>query len=180
MLPGMIDGQDAPLFEALTVPHQSGTPAGLRAIAALVLTASAGLTALFWSLGAWPVAGFMGGEVVLVIGMLRAHRRWSSRIAERITLAGGRLRVDRTDRKGRRRAVEFDAYWTRVALTPRPGRVSELRLAARGRSTEIGHFLHEPEKTSLAEALGDALRNYRSPVFDNPQTRPGAGGQGAA
>ncbi|MFC0385720.1 DUF2244 domain-containing protein [Muricoccus vinaceus] len=162
---------DAPLFEALTVPHQSGTPAGLRAIIALVATGSAMLTVLFWSLGAWPVAGFMGLEVVLVIGLLRAHRRWSDRIGERITLADGRLRVDRTDRRGQRRAVEFDAYWARVALTPRPGRVSELRLAARGRSTEIGHFLHEPEKTSLAEALTEALRQYRSPVFDNPQNR---------
>ncbi|TPG60284.1 DUF2244 domain-containing protein [Roseomonas nepalensis] len=172
----MTPSPDAPLFEAMTVPHQSGTPAGLRVIAALVLIVSGGLTALFWSLGAWPVAGFMGGEVVLVIGMLRTHRRWSSRIAERITLADGRLRVDRTDRRGRRRAVEFDAYWTRVALTPRPGRISELRLAARGRSTEIGHFLHEPEKESLAEALAQALRRYREPVFDNPQTRDGLPG----
>ena len=172
MFPRMTQTPDAPLFEAHTVPHQSGTPAGLRAIVALVVLASTGLTVLFWSLGAWPVAGFMGGEVVLVVGMLRAHRRWSARIAERITLADGRVRVDRTDRRGRRRAVEFDAYWARVALTPRPGRISELRLAARGRSTEIGHFLHEPEKESLAGALQDALRDYRNPVFDNPQSRP--------
>lgn len=171
----MTPSEEGPLFEAMTVPHQSGTPAGLRVIVALVLTVSGGLTVLFWSLGAWPVVGFMGGEVALVIGMLRVHQRWSSRIAERITLADGRLRVDRTDRHGRRRAVEFDAYWARVALTPRPGRISELRLAARGRSTEIGHFLHEPEKTSLAEALGQALRRYREPVFDNPQTRGGLG-----
>ncbi|WP_458095571.1 DUF2244 domain-containing protein [Roseomonas sp. WA12] len=158
-------------FEALSVPHQSGTPAGLRIIAGLVLGGSAGLTALFWSLGAWPVAGFMGGEVVLVLGLLRAHRRWSDRLAERIILAEGHLRVERTDRRGRRGALSFEAYWARVVLTPRPGRVSELRLAARGRSTEIGHFLGEDDKTSLAQALSKALRDYRNPVFDNPQTR---------
>ncbi|MBP0444305.1 DUF2244 domain-containing protein [Roseomonas sp. SSH11] len=167
----MSTAQDTPLFEALTTPHQSGTQAGLRVIAGLVLLGSAGLTALFWSLGAWPVAGFMGGEVVLVIGLLRAHRRWSGRIAERITLAGGRIRVVRTDRRGRSVAAELDAYWARVALTPRPGRVSELRLAARGRSVEIGCFLSETEKGSLADALNQALRDYRNPVFDNPQTR---------
>ena len=113
----------------------------------------------------------MGGEVVLVLGLLRAHRRWSARMAERITLAGGRLRVDRTDRRGRHRAVAFDAYWARVAFTPRPGRVSELRLAARGRSAEIGHFLGEDDKADLGRALERALRDYRSPVFDNPQLR---------
>jgi uncharacterized membrane protein len=162
---------EPPRFEALSVPHQSGTPAGLRVIAGLVLAGSAGLTVLFLSLGAWPVAGFMGGEVVLVLGLLRAHRRWSDRLAERITLAEGRLRVERTDRRGRRGALSFEAYWARVILTPRPGRVSELRLAARGRSTEIGHFLGEDDKASLARALSEALRDYRTPVFDNPQTR---------
>ncbi|HEY8612469.1 MAG TPA: DUF2244 domain-containing protein [Roseomonas sp.] len=167
----MSTAQDIPLFEALSTPHQSGTPAGLRVIAGLVTLGSAGLTVLFWSLGAWPVAGFMGGELLLVIGLLRAHRRWSSRIAERIILADGRIRVDRTDRRGRQEAETFDAYWTQVTLTPRPGRVSELRLSVRGRSTEIGHFLADPDKADLADALGKALRDYRSPVFDNPQTR---------
>ncbi|WP_424135277.1 DUF2244 domain-containing protein [Roseomonas chloroacetimidivorans] len=162
---------EAPLFEALATPHQSGTSTGLRVIAGLVLFGSGMLTTLFWALGAWPVAGFMGGEVVLMLGLLRAHRRWSGRIAERITLADGRLRVDRTDRRGRRRSEEFDAYWASVRLSPRPGRVSELRLAARGHSTEIGCFLPELEKADLARALTQALRNYRSPVFDNPQLR---------
>jgi uncharacterized membrane protein len=171
MITGMNPVQDAPLFEALTTPHQSGTPTGLRVIAGLVLTGSAVLTVLFWTLGAWPVAGFMGGEVVLVLSMLRAHRRWSARIAERITLSGGRLCVDRTDRRSRRQVVEFDAYWARVLLLPRPGRVSELRLAARGRSTEIGSFLSDDEKAELADALRRALRDFRSPVFDNPQLR---------
>jgi uncharacterized membrane protein len=167
----MSTAPDRPLFEALSTPHQSGTQAGLRVVVGLVLLVSLGLTALFWSIGAWPVSGLMGGEVVLVVALLRAHRRWSSRIAERITLAEGRLRVDRTDRHGKRRAVEFDAYWARVTLTPRPGRVSELRLSVRHRSTEIGRFLIEADKADLAQALGRALRDYRSPVFDNPQTR---------
>ncbi|MFH5925059.1 DUF2244 domain-containing protein [Roseomonas xinghualingensis] len=165
----MMPAQDAPLFEALTTPHQSGTPLGLRVIAGVVLFGSAVLTILFWSLGAWPVAGFMGVEVLLVLGLLRAHRRWLGRIGERITLANGRLCVQRTDRKARRQVIEFDAYWTRVSLLPRHGRASELRLAARGRSTEIGSFLPEADKTDLADALARALWNYRNPVFDSPQ-----------
>jgi len=161
---------DEPVFEALTTPHQSGTAAGLKVLVGLVLVGSGGLTALFWSLGAWPVAGFMGGEVVLVIGLLRAHRRWSDRMSERITLAGRHLRVARTDRRGRLHAAELEAYWARAVLTPRPGRVSELRLAARGRSVEVGHFLAEADKTDLAHAVDRALRRYRNPVFDTPRS----------
>jgi len=169
------DQDAAPLFVAVATPHQSGTPLGYRVLAGLVLAASGALTALFWSLGAWPISGFMGGEVLLVLLLLRAQRRWAGRIAERITLAGGRLRVDRTDRRGRKGAVEFDAYWARVTLTPRHGRTSELRLAVRGRSAEIGRFLTEEDKTDLARVLEGALRAYRSPVFDNPQLGPQLG-----
>jgi len=167
----MKPAQEAPLFEALTTPHQSGTPAGLRVIAGVVVAGSAVLAVLFWSLGAWPVAGFMGAEVVLVLFLLSAHRRWLRQIGERITLANGRVSVERTDRKARRQRVEFDAYWAQVSLLPRHGRASELRVAARGRSTEVGSFLSEPEKADLADALTRALRNYRNPIFDNPQLR---------
>lgn len=167
----MSTAPDLPLFEALSTPHQSGTKAGLRVLTGLVMAGSIGLTTLFLVLGAWPVAGFMGGEVLLVIGLLRAHQRWSARIAERITLAEGRIRIERTDRRGRTGAESMDAYWARIQLTPRPGRVSELRLTARGHSTEIGRFLGEDDKAGLAQALDEALRGYRNPVFDNPQTR---------
>ena len=66
----MSTANDLPLFDALNTPHQSGSPSGLRIIAGMVVLSSAGLTALFWALGAWPVAGFMGGEVLLVIGLI--------------------------------------------------------------------------------------------------------------
>jgi uncharacterized membrane protein len=49
--------------------------------------------------------------------------------------------------------------------------VAVLRAHARGRSVELGRFLSGEEKASLAVALGEALRGYRNPVFDNPQLR---------
>jgi uncharacterized membrane protein len=167
----MTAGEDSIRFEALTSPRQSWHAAGFRLIVGLLVLGEGTAAVLFWLLGAWPVAGFMGGEMVLVLGLLLAHRRWCNRMAERIVLADGHVRVDRTDRRGRREAVEFDAYWARVTLQARPGRVSELRLAVRGRSVEIGRFLPEFEKADLAEALSKALHAYRSPVFDNAQLR---------
>lgn len=160
-------------FEAITAPRQSWHAGGFGAIVGLLLLGSGSATTVFWLLGAWPVAGFMGAEVVLVVSLLLAHRRWSGRAAERILLRGGRVRLDRTDGLGRREAAEFDAYWARADLLARPGRISEARLSGRGRSVEIGRFLPEAEKADLVRALSRALRDHREPRFDNPQLRTG-------
>ena len=158
-------------FEAETSPRQSWDPRGFRLVTGLLLAGSIATTTVFWIMGAWPVAGFMGVEVVGVLALMLAHRRWSNRARERITLHDDALRVEREDGRGRKEVAALDAYWTNVALHARPGRISELRLTSRGRSVEVGRFLPEVEKMRLAEALTNALRDLRSPVFDNPQLR---------
>ncbi|WP_376097676.1 DUF2244 domain-containing protein [Roseomonas sp. CCTCC AB2023176] len=158
-------------FQAETSPRQSWDPRGFRVVTGLLLIGSVATTTVFWIMGAWPVAGFMGVEVVGVLALMLAHRRWSSRARERITLHDDALRVEREDGRGQREVASLDAYWTKVALHARPGRISELRLTSRGRSIEVGRFLPEVEKLRLAEALSAALRDLRSPVFDNPQLR---------
>ncbi|WP_426956052.1 DUF2244 domain-containing protein [Muricoccus radiodurans] len=160
------------LFEAITSPRQSWHAGGFGVVVLLLLIGSGSVTTVFWLLGAWPVAGFMGVEVLLVVSLLLAHRRWSSRAAEHILLRDGRVRVVRTDGRGRREAAEFEAYWAEAALLSRPGRISEGRLSSRGRSVEIGRFLPEAEKADLVRALTQALRDHRSPRFDNPQLDP--------
>lgn len=158
-------------FEAVTSPRQSWDARGFRLVMTLLLLGSSVTTVAFWIMGAWPVAGFMGVEIIAVIALMLAHRRWSGRARERITLRDDSLRVEREDGRGRRETAALDVYWARVALLARPGRISELRLSSRGRSVEVGRFLPEVEKLQLAEALTRALRDIRAPVFDNPQLR---------
>ncbi len=165
------DGDPPIRFQAETGPTQSGRPGGFRVVIGLLLLGSLATTVLFLAMGAWPVAGFMGLEVAGVIALLLAHRRWSGRARERITLRDDALRVEREDGRGRREVASLDAYWARVALSPRPGRISELRLVSRGRSVEVGRFLPEVEKHRLADALAAALHELRAPAFDNPKLR---------
>ena len=139
-------------------------------LAALVLAGSSGVGALCLVLGAWPVLGFVGIELGLLLGLMAAHQRWSRRAAETVLLAGGRLVVRRTGGRDGRQEWVLDAYWTRLALEERPGGVSVLLLRGRGGAVlEIGGLLGEEQKRDLAEALRAALRRYREPVFDNPQ-----------
>ena len=159
------------LFEATTLPPAGLSPRGVRILATAVIAASLTIGTIFAALGAWPIIGFTGAEAALVLGLLALHRRSSRRSMETLRLAGGQLVIRRTDWRGRREEIALDPYWIRMSLEERPGRVSALRLRHRSMVVEIGTLLGEEQKRDLAEALDDALRRYRTPVFDNPQLR---------
>jgi uncharacterized membrane protein len=159
------------LFEATTTPPAGLSGRGLRIVAGAVIVASLAIGSLFAWMGAWPIIGFTGAEAALILGLLALHRRWSRRSMETLRLADGRLTVRRIDWRGRREEIALDPYWIRLSLDERPGRVSALVLRHRSTVVEIGMLLGEDQKRDLAEALAEALRRYRAPVFDNPQLR---------
>ncbi len=157
-------------FEAVIVPHRSLSRRGLRLLVGAICTLSVGTTAVFWWLGAWPIAGFNGVEITAALLLLR-HNARAVRSNEVILLTESSLRVVRTAMDGTRTEREVPPAWLRVDVQERPGRVPGLYLASHGTRVEIGAALGEPEKLDLAAALKDALHRWRSPSFDNPQLR---------
>lgn len=159
------------LFEAISTPPRSLSDRGMKWLCMLAVPAAAIPAILFAILGAWPVLPFVGAELLLVLGLVALHRRWSAAQVEVVVLTPDRLRVTAADGRGGRQEVVLDPYWARVEATERPGAVPLLRLAARGQGVEIGRYLNAREKAELAAALQHALRQFRSPSFDNPQLR---------
>ena len=155
-------------FEAVIVPHRSLSARGLRLLVGALLTLSAGTTAMFWWLGAWPVAGFNGVEITTALLLLR-HNVRAVRANEVLLLSPSTLRVVRTAADGSRTERELSPSWLQVRLDDRPGRVPGLFLASHGTQVEVGASLGEPEKLDLARALKEALHRWRNPRFDNPQ-----------
>jgi uncharacterized membrane protein len=123
---------------------------------------------LFWYLGAWPIAGFNCGEMLLAAALLRSHAR-SRRVREVLSLSEGGLRIVRYDIDGGRSEVCLPAAWLNIDLVEKPGRVPGLFLISRGRREEVARALGEPQKRDFAAALRSALDRLRHPVFNNPQ-----------
>ena len=161
---------DATLFEAVIVPHRSLSPRGLRILTCVLCGLMSLSASVLWLLGAWPVIGFSGGEVLLAILLLRSNAL-GSRASEVLLLSDAGFRIIRTDAKGRRTECLLSPAWLRVMLEEPPGRVPTLLLAAHGVREEIAASLGETEKRDLARALSDAFHRWRNPVFDNPQLR---------
>lgn len=159
---------EAPLFEAVIVPHRSLSARGLRRLIALI-GALGTLTALrFWLIGAWPVVWFSVVEVGLAVALLRLNAS-RARSSEMVLLTDRALRVVRTTAGGRRAERTLSPSWLNVALEEAPGRAPRLVLVARGVREEIGTALGEVERRDLARALSAALHQARNPRFYNPQ-----------
>jgi uncharacterized membrane protein len=158
------------LFQATIVPHRSLTRRGWLWV--IGIFAGFGLLGVvqFAERGLWPVILWIGLEAVLAAILLRLHLR-SGRACEVILIERSRVRVLRTDPRGRRSERSLPVGWLNPVLEETPGRVPRLLLVTHGVQEEIGTVLGEQPKRALAESLRDALRAMREPRFDNPQLR---------
>jgi uncharacterized membrane protein len=161
---------DRLMFEAVVSPHRSLSRRGVLILVAVMLSGSLVITSLMFELGAWPVIGFNGADIALVVFMLWLNVR-AARAHETILLGETALYVTRTDARGRIVQFTLPPYWLNVVLKERAGTVPKLLLTARGQVTEIARQLGEEQKRDLADALTRALHNWRNPTFDNPQLR---------
>jgi uncharacterized membrane protein len=156
------------LFEAVLTPHRSLSLRGLGYVLGFLGVVSLGVTTMFWYLGAWPIAGFNGGEMLVAAALLRTHAR-SRRAREVLLLSESGMRVLFFDQDGGKRERYLPSGWLNVVIEERQGRVPGLVLTTHGRRLEVARMLGEAEKRDLAETLRDVLHRMRNPVFENAQ-----------
>ena len=152
----------APRFDAILYPHRSLPPLGFALMMSAVVAISAAVGAGFVAIGAWPVTGFFGLDVLLLLLAFRWNYRQARR-AELIRLDQQGLTVRRVEPDGREREWRFEPYWVRVGFDDPPRYDSELILSSHGRHLVLGAFLTVPERLEVARALRAALAAHRRP-----------------
>jgi uncharacterized membrane protein len=154
--------QDSAQFSAVLTPHRSLGPKGFMVLMGAVCAVSFGTGLLFYLLGAWPVIGFMGLDVVLIYVAFKLNFR-ALRLYETVDLTTHALTVTRVEPSGRAHSWSFNPYWVRVTLEPRIGRSTQLSLASHGNRLVFASFLTDDEREDFALALSAALSSARSP-----------------
>ena len=146
-------------FEATLYPNP---PIGRGAFIGLMIGVSSVSLAMalgFALAGAWPVAGFLGLDVLLLYLAFRViHRR--ARRREHIRIDAEGLVVRRVEADGVAREWRFEPYWVQVRMDDPPRRDSWLTLVSHGLSIRVGTFLTPRERLELARALRAALRQF--------------------
>lgn len=153
---------ETPIFlDAELRPNRSLSAVGFRVVMGAMIAMTLIPAAIFLSQGAWPVAGFLGLDVLGVYIAFRLSYA-QGRAREYVKVTQTDVDIRRLDHHGRRLSQErFPSYWARVAIDDPPEPDSQLTISASGRATTVGGFLSAPERVSLANALRDALARAR-------------------
>jgi len=153
--------QAEPIFSAELRPHSSLSRRGQQVLILLVAILAGVPAVLFFSMGAWPVLGFMGLDVVLVLWAVRASTRHGGQ-REQVTLWRDVLEVRQIARGGAIKRHSFNPHTVRLLVgRDAEDHTTDLKLRAPGQDVEIGAFMAMSDKASFAREFGRALRKAR-------------------
>ena len=155
--PAEFDAPEPALFSAVVTPHRSLSHAGFLIVMAAVGGISFVAGTAFLLLGAWPVFGFFGLDVLFVYWAFRANYRAAAAFEE-VTITLSELRVRQVSHRGKASEWSFNPLWVRLE---REGSeefgLERLFVVSRGRRLPIATLLGPQEKQSFAAALAAAI-----------------------
>lgn len=148
----------------------------------MLVTAALGFFAFciglgFFLLGAWPVIGFLGLEILVVWAAFKMNYRAAKR-RQRLTATAAKLKIEDVSPAGTRRATEWPTAWVQVELTPReePEMRSRDRqkilVRSHGKTAEIGNFLHPAETPRLAREVTRMVERARAAALRDDEVAP--------
>jgi len=159
---------DPVLFSALLTPHRSLNRTGFILVMAFlsVISFTAGIA--FLIMGAWPVFGFFGLDVLAIYWAFRVNYR-RAKASEEISVTPTELRVRRISHRGHVAEWVLNPLWVQVdQVAHEEFGIERLYLVSRGRRVSIGSFLSPDEKASFSSALKAGLAAARRGVTYNP------------
>ena len=156
------------LFSALLTPHRSLNRTGFLVLMAFLCAISFAAGMVFLLMGAWPVFGFFGLDLLAIWWAFRINFRSARGAREEITVTPSELRVRRVSHRGHVAEWVLNPLWVRLDQTGDPEfGIDRLYLVSRGRRVSIGGFLGPEEKASFAKALMVALlAAKRGPTYN--------------
>jgi uncharacterized membrane protein len=153
-----MDASNSKTWQATLTPHRSLTRQGFLTVMILVVAVNLVVGGLFMAIGAWPVAGFAGLDVLIIWWAFRANFADARRM-ERISITDHELVLDRMKKDDPPEQQRFVRRWVRVELEEDRERelIGRLLLVSGATRVSVGDFLAPEERKTLAEALKSAL-----------------------
>jgi uncharacterized membrane protein len=156
-------------IDATIRPNRALSDRGLTLIMTALIAISFAAGVSFLMMGAWPVVGFFGLDIVLIWVALRYTARRLDRELETIAVSGRIIHVSRMDARGQTRHWSVSPAFAKVEVIESEDFPPQVSLVCGGARLPIGTALSPTERLSLAKALETAIqraRNERYPQQD--------------
>ncbi|KAB2701048.1 DUF2244 domain-containing protein [Ochrobactrum sp. Kaboul] len=155
------DRFETPIFEALLTPYRSLGRTGFTVLMATLIGCWLFVGILFWSIGAWPIFGFFGLDVLLIYLAFRWNYR-SGRAREEISVSRAALHIRQYAPSGKMTAHQFNPFWTRFRVARKPDiGITDMSVESRDKHVAIGSFLNPDDRENFATAFRAALAKAR-------------------
>jgi uncharacterized membrane protein len=162
------DQAEPKLFSALLTPHRSLGRAGFLVLMGFLGAVSFAAGLMFWLMGAWPVFGFFGLDVLIVYWAFKVNFR-RAKATEEITITPSELRVRRVSHRGHVVEWVLNPLWVQLdQKSHEEFGIERLYLVSKGRRVSVASFLGPDEKASFAKALMAALQAAKRGPTYNP------------
>lgn len=158
---------ERPVFDATITPHRSLGPAGFRLVMTLVCLTSVVASVPFVLLGAWPVAGFFGLDILALFIAFKANFN-AARAFERIVVTPLEIMLRQVSHRGKEAIWRSNPAWTKLEREhDQDYGLMRLALVSRGRKVAVAAALSPQEREGFASALSAALaKARRGPDFE--------------
>jgi uncharacterized membrane protein len=156
------------LFSALLTPHRSLNRTGFLVLMGFLSAVSFAAGLAFLLMGAWPVFGFFGLDMLAIYWAFRVNFR-NAKATEEILVTPFELRIRRVSHRGDVVEWVLNPLWVQLdqKIHAEFG-IENLYLVSKGHSISIARFLGADEKASFAKALNAALQAARRGPTYNP------------
>jgi uncharacterized membrane protein len=158
------------IFTALLTPHRSLNHTGFLVVMCFVGAVSFAAGIAFLIMGAWPVLGFFGLDMLAIYIAFKINFR-RAKAYEEISVTPSELRLRRVSHRGHVMEWVFNPLWVRLdQIAHEEFGIERLYLVSKGRRVAVASFLGADEKASFAKALSAALAAARRGPNYNPVT----------
>ena len=155
------DELEPTIFAAVITPHRSLNRVGFWILIGVYGAVSFIAGIAFLLMGAWPVFGFFGLDVLLLYWAFRLNYRHAAAYEE-VTVTPSALTVRKVSHRGRARQWTLNPLWVRLEkIVHEEFGIERMFLISRGKRLVIAGFLGPDEKAKFAAALGNALDEAR-------------------
>ena len=146
-----------PIFSVVLYPHRSLGRRRFVILVSIIAVICFSIGGFFLSIGAWPVFGFMGLDVLAIYVAFRVNYR-DARAFEEISISRQEMRVLKTSASGQSKTYTFNPIWTRFDIK-RHGEIGIVRMEVLSRKMRlsIGDFLNPHDRESFAREFSAAL-----------------------
>ena len=142
-------------------PNQSLTPKGLLLLMFLITIPASFIGITFFILGAWPVLGFMGLEVLLIYIAFKVLF-YKNKFYEHIILDKEKLSIFFKKQNNTITKIELEPTWLQVQIENIYESEDMLTISSHGKKIILAKFLIPEERVKLAKKIRYGLSEWKN------------------